>query len=254
MEMFSLRGKTAIVTGGNGGIGLAMASALGEAGAAIALIGRDMEKGEAAAAKLVAQGHDAAFFSADITVEHSVRTTVEAVGSRFGSVELLINNAGIAVRKRPEDYTLEEWHRVLDTNLTSAFLMSHAVYPFMCRSGGGKIVNIASIMARLAAPFTVAYSSSKGGLVQFTKALATAWAADNIQVNAILPGWVDTELTVSARQQVEGLHDTVMRRTPAKRWGSPDDFRGAAVFLCSPASDFVTGAQLLVDGGYSALA
>ncbi|NRP72184.1 2-dehydro-3-deoxy-D-gluconate 5-dehydrogenase [Ensifer psoraleae] len=254
MMMFNLSGKTAIVTGGNGGIGLAMAAALGEAGASVALVARDETKGAKAAAELGNRGIDAAFFSADVAVEQSVRETVDAVAARFGSVDILVNNAGIAIRKRPEDYSLAEWHKVLDTNLTSAFLMAHAAYPYMRRAGAGKIVNIGSIMSYLAAPFTVAYSASKGGLVQLTKALATAWAADNIQVNAILPGWIDTDLTVSAREQVDGLNDNVMHRTPAKRWGSPDDFKGPVVFLSSSASNFVTGTQLLVDGGYSALA
>ena len=252
--MFDLSGKTAIVTGGNGGIGFAMAAALGEAGASIALVARDAAKGKTAVDNLCGRGIKAAFCAADVTDENSVRETVEAIASRFGSVNILVNNAGIAIRKRPEDYSLAEWHKVLDTNLTSAFLLAHAVYPHMCRAGAGKIVNIGSIMSNLAAPFTVAYSASKGGLVQMTKALATAWATDDIQVNAILPGWIETDLTVSAREQVDGLHDNVMRRTPAKRWGTPDDFKGPVLFLSSSASDFVTGTQLLVDGGYSALA
>jgi len=254
MMMFDLSGKTAIVTGGNGGIGFAMASALGEAGASIALVARDAGKGKKAIDALSGSGIEAVFCAADVTSEQSVRKTVDTVAARFGSVDILVNNAGIAIRKRPEDYSLAEWHQVLDTNLTSAFLLSHAAYPHMRKAGGGKIVNIGSIMSHLAAPFTVAYSASKGGLVQLTKALATAWATDNIQVNAILPGWIDTDLTISAREQVDGLHDNVMRRTPAKRWGSPDDFKGPVVFLSSGASNFVTGTQLLVDGGYSALA
>lgn len=254
MTMFNLSGKTAIVTGGNGGIGLAMAAALGEAGAAVALVARDAAKGAKAADGLAGRGIEAAFFTADVTVDSSVRESVDAAAARFGSVDILVNNAGIAIRKRPEDYSPAEWHRVIDTNLTSAFLMAHAAYPHMRSAGAGKIINIGSIMSHLAAPFTVAYSASKGGLVQLTKALATAWAADNIQVNAILPGWIDTDLTVSAREEVDGLHDNVMRRTPAKRWGSPNDFKGPVVFLSSQASDFVTGTQLLVDGGYSAMA
>ncbi len=254
MKMFDLSGKTAIVTGGNGGIGLAMASALGEAGASIALVARDPAKGSKAVEELNRQDIEAAFFACDVTIEQSIRDTVASVADRFGSVDILVNNAGMAIRKRPEDYSLAEWHRVIDTNLTSAFLFAHAAYPHMRKAGGGKIVNIGSIMSHLAAPFTVAYSASKGGLVQMTKSLATAWATDHIQVNAILPGWIDTDLTVSAREEVEGLHDNVMRRTPAKRWGAPGDFRGPVVFLSSSASDFVTGTQLFVDGGYSAQA
>jgi 2-deoxy-D-gluconate 3-dehydrogenase len=174
------------------------------------------------------------------------------VTERHGGVDVLINNAGIAIRKAPQDYTLAEWHAVLDTNLTSAFLTSQAVYDSMKARGGGKIINIASVLALFGAPFAIAYSASKGGLVQFSKALATAWAPDNIQVNAILPGWIDTELTIEARAQVAGLAEKVIARVPAKRWGKVEDFAGAAVFLATSASDFVTGSSLTVDGGFSA--
>jgi 2-deoxy-D-gluconate 3-dehydrogenase len=254
LQMFDLSGKTALVTGGNGGIGLGMARGLAAAGAKIVLIGRNAEKGEAAIKGLLAEGAEAHFISADITKEDACLAAVKEAAEHFGNLQILINNAGIAIRKLPQDYSLEEWQRVMDSNLSSAFLMARAVYPYMRDAGGGKIINIASILALFGAPFSVAYSASKGGLVQFTKALATAWAADNIQVNAILPGWIDTDLTVSARSQVDGLNDLVMSRTPAKRWGRTEDFAGAAVFLASPASNFVTGASLQVDGGYSAQA
>jgi 2-deoxy-D-gluconate 3-dehydrogenase len=254
LQMFDLSGKTALVTGGNGGIGLGMARGLAEAGARIVLIGRNAEKGEIAKRALITERAEAHFISADITKEDECLAAAREAAGHFGSPQILINNAGIAIRKPPQDYSLEEWQRVMDSNLTSAFLMSRAAYPYMREAGGGKIINIASILALFGAPFSVAYSASKGGLVQFTKALATAWAPDNIQVNAILPGWIDTDLTVSARAQVDGLNELVMSRTPAKRWGRTQDFAGAAIFLASPASDFVTGASLLVDGGYSAQA
>jgi 2-deoxy-D-gluconate 3-dehydrogenase len=254
LQMFDLSERTALITGGNGGIGLGMARGLAAAGARIVLLGRNVEKGEAAKRALVAEGAEAHFISADITKEEFCIAATREAADHFGNVDILINNAGIAIRKTPQDYSFEEWRQVLDSNLSSAFLMARAVYPHMRDAGGGKIINIASILALFGAPFSVAYSASKGGLVQFTKALATAWAADNIQVNAILPGWIDTELTVSARAQVDGLNDLVMSRTPAKRWGRTEDFAGAAIYLASPASNFVTGASLLVDGGYSAQA
>jgi len=169
-------------------------------------------------------------------------------------LDILVNNAGMSIRKQPEDYTLAEWHTVLDSNLTSAFLCSQAAYPAMKKGGSGKIINIGSMMSIFGAPFATAYAASKGGMVQMTKSLATAWAKDGIQVNAILPGWIDTALTRRAREQVNGLHDSVLKRTPAARWGVPDDFAGIAVFLAAPASDFVTGAAIAVDGGYSSLA
>jgi len=155
------------------------------------------------------------------------------------------------IRKPVQDLTLAEWRRVLDTNLTSAFLSCRAAYPIMKRGGGGKIINIGSMMSIFGTSFAPAYAASKGGIVQLTRAMASAWARDNIQVNAVLPGWIDTELTQNARREVPGLHDRVLGRTPADRWGVPDDLSGIAVFLGGPASDFVTGTAIPVDGGYS---
>ena len=165
--------------------------------------------------------------------------------------DILVNNAGTNERKQPEEYSLDEWQRIIDTNLTSAFIASQKAYPHMSRVGGGKIINIGSMMSIFGASFTVPYASSKGGIVQMTKGMACAWAKDNVQVNAVLPGWIDTTLTREARQQVEGLHDRVEARTPAGRWGLPQDLSGIAVFLASSASDFVTGTAIPVDGGYS---
>ena len=164
------------------------------------------------------------------------------------------DGAGFFIRKRPEEYSLEEWKLVMDTNLTSAFVASHAAYAHLKRAGGGKIVNIGSMMSIFGAAFVAPYGASKGGIVQLTRALACAWAKDNIQVNAVLPGWIDTELTRRARKEVEGLHERVLARTPAGRWGEPSDLAGIAVFLCSRASDFVTGTAIPVDGGYSSTA
>jgi 2-deoxy-D-gluconate 3-dehydrogenase len=176
---------------------------------------------------------------------------VEEAAQKLGRLDILVNNAGTNVRKRPEEYTLEEWKLVMDTNLTSAFVASHAAYPHLKRAGGGKIVNIGSMMSIFGAAFVAPYGASKGGIVQLTRALACAWAKDNVQVNAVLPGWIDTALTQRARQDIPGLNENVMRRTPAGRWGAPEDLSGVAVFLCSKASDFVTGTAIPVDGGYS---
>jgi 2-deoxy-D-gluconate 3-dehydrogenase len=170
---------------------------------------------------------------------------------RFGRLDVLINNAGTNIRKQPTEYSLAEWNEVMTTNLTSAFVCAQAAYPEMKRAGGGKIINIGSMMSIFGASFAVPYAASKGGIVQMTKGLATAWAKENIQVNAVLPGWIDTDLTRKAREQVKGLHERVLERTPAGRWGATDDFAGIAVFLSSPASDFVTGTAIPVDGGYS---
>jgi 2-deoxy-D-gluconate 3-dehydrogenase len=173
--------------------------------------------------------------------------------SRFGRIDILINNAGTNIRRQPQDYTLAEWHMILDTNLTSAFVCSQAVYPEMKKAGGGKIVNIGSMMSIFGAAFVTAYAASKGGIVQMTKSMATAWAADNIQVNALLPGWIDTDLTRAGRKAIPGLHERVLARSPSGRWGEPADLAGTGVFLSSAASDFVTGTAIPVDGGYSVL-
>ena len=234
MTMFDLTGKVAIVTGGNGGI---------------VLSGRNQAKGDKAAAGL---GHGAVFIAADVTKKAACAALVEAVTAQFGRLDILINNAGIAIRKPPEALTEVEWHRVMDTNMTSAFLMSQLVYPKMVASGGGKIINIGSVMSLFAASHTAPYASSKGAIMQFTKAIAAAWAKDGIQCNCVLPGWIDTELTAAAREQVAGLNEMILARTSAGRWGKPEDLAGIAVFLASRASDFVTGAAIPCDGGYMA--
>jgi 2-deoxy-D-gluconate 3-dehydrogenase len=251
MKLFDLTGKVAVVTGGNGGIGLGMARGLAQAGAAVAVAGRQAAKSAAAVRELEALGARATAIEVDVRREASCRAMVQAAVDRFGRLDILVNNAGTNIRKRPEEYALEEWHAVLETNLTSAFVCSQAAYPHMVRAGGGKIINIGSMMSIFGAPFTAPYAASKGGIVQLTRAMATAWARDNIQVNAVLPGWIDTELTRQARQQVPGLHDRVVARTPAGRWGVPEDLAGIAVFLASAASDFITGTAIPVDGGYS---
>jgi len=250
MTLFDLTGRVAVVTGGNGGIGLGMAHGLAAAGATIMVAARNSGKAEAAVAAL---GGNSAFTRLDVADENSCRAMIEQTADRFGRLDILVNNAGTSIRKPPETYTATEWHRVLDTNLTGAFLCSQAAHPVMKRGGGGKIINIGSMFALFGSAYAAPYAASKGALVQLTKSLAAAWAGDNIQVNAVLPGWIDTELTRDARQQVAGLHERVLARTPAGRWGVPEDLAGIAVFLASHASDFVTGAAIAVDGGFSAM-
>ena len=251
MKLFDLTGKVALITGGNGGIGLGMAQGIASCGASIVISGRNAEKAQAALEALRAFGVKTAFIAADVTKKADCVRLVAETEAQFGRLDILVNNAGTAIRKMPEDYSEEEWHTVLDTNLTSAFLLSQAAYHAMKRTGGGKMINIGSMMSLFGAPYATPYGSSKGGIVQMTRSMATAWAKDNIQVNAVLPGWIDTELTQRARQQVAGLHERVENRTPAGRWGTPADMAGIAAFLASPASDFVSGAAIPVDGGYS---
>ncbi|MCI0545848.1 MAG: glucose 1-dehydrogenase [Candidatus Rokubacteria bacterium] len=249
--MFDLKGRVAVVTGGNGGIGLGMARGLAGAGASIVVAGRQAEKSRRAVAELEALGAPAIAVEADVSQEPAVAAMIRSTVDRFGRLDILVNNAGINIRKPPHELSLAEWRQVIDVNLTSAFLASRDAYPVMKRNGGGKIINIGSMMSIFGAPFVTAYGPSKGGIVQLTRALASAWARDNIQVNAVLPGWIDTDLTRRGRAEVAGLHERVLARTPAGRWGSIDDMAGIAVFLASPASDFVTGTAIPVDGGFS---
>src|SRR6187397_2809038 len=251
--MFNLAERVAIVTGGNGGIGFGIARGLAKAGARVVIAGRNKEKSAAAVGELEAFGADARAIAVDVADETSVNALVQETVERFGRADVLVNNAGINIRKPAHELALDEWQQVLDTNLTSTFLCARAVHPHLKRSGGGKVINVGSMMSLFGASFAPAYGASKGGVVSLTKSLAVAWAPDNIQVNAILPGWVDTALTRQAREQVPGLHERVLARSPAGRWGTIDDFEGIAVFLASDASAFVTGAAITVDGGYSAL-
>ncbi|MCE2859066.1 MAG: glucose 1-dehydrogenase [Oxalobacteraceae bacterium] len=251
MPLWDLQGTVAIVTGGNGGIGLGMAEGLSAAGATVVIAARNADKSEAAVESILATGGRASAIAVDVTDEADCQAMVASTLNAYGRLDILINNAGINIRKRPEDYTLTEWQQILQTNLTSAFLCAQAAYPAMKRASRGKIINIGSMMSIFGTAFTTPYAASKGGIVQMTRSLACAWAADNIQVNAVLPGWVDTELTQTARKDIAGLHERVLARTPAGRWGAAQDFAGIAVFLASTASDFITGTAIPVDGGYS---
>jgi 2-dehydro-3-deoxy-D-gluconate 5-dehydrogenase len=215
------------------------------------IAGRNAVKSEAAAAELRSSGGKAAVFTGDVSTTEVAQAMVAATLAQFGRIDCLVANAGINIRKPPETYTPAEWQSILDTNLNGPFFAAQAVHATMKAQGGGKIITIGSMSSIFGLPFASAYSTTKGGVVQMTRALASAWAKDNIQVNAILPGWIDTDLTKGARRDLPGLHDKVMTRTPAKRWGQPADFAGIGVFLASPASDFVTGTAIPVDGGYS---
>jgi 2-deoxy-D-gluconate 3-dehydrogenase len=249
--VFDLKSKVGIVTGGNGGIGLGMARGLAAAGARVVVAARNAEKSRAAVRELQDLGSEAFAVSLDVTDEAAVQRAFGEIQERCGRLDILVNNAGTNIRKPAHELKAEEWHRVLDTNLTSAFLCSRAAYPAFKAAGGGKIINIGSMMSIFGASFAPAYAASKGGIVQLTRSMASAWAPDNIQVNAVLPGWIDTDLTRGARAQVQGLNEAILRRTPAGRWGVIDDMAGVAVFLASSASDFVTGTAIPVDGGYS---
>jgi len=248
MNPFDLKGKVALVTGGNGGIGLGIAKGLAGAGADVAIAGRNAAKNAAAVKAL---GGRAIGIAADVNDPAQVKRMVADTVSAFGGLDILVANAGINIRKPPQDYTVDEWRQVIDTNLNSVFACCQAAYPEMKRRGGGKIVTIGSMTSIFGLALGSAYASTKGAVVQLTKSLAIAWAKDNIQVNSILPGWIDTDLTRGARQQIPGLNERILQGTPAGRWGEPADLAGTAVFFCGRGSDFVTGTALPVDGGYS---
>ncbi len=252
MKLFDLSGKVAVITGGNGGIGLGMARGLAAAGASICIVGRNAEKTSNAGKALVDE-FDVPIISilADVTNPEQTRELPGAVTAQLGRIDILINNAGINIRKPPHEISLDEWRQVHDANLTSAFLLSQATYPYFKQAGAGKVINIGSMTSIFGASFAPAYASSKGAIVQFTKSCALAWAADNIQVNAILPGWFDTELTQQARVEVPDLYNRVVGRIPMGRWAKPADIAGTAVWLASAASDYVTGIAVPVDGGYA---
>jgi 2-dehydro-3-deoxy-D-gluconate 5-dehydrogenase len=252
MSLFDLTDRVAIVTGGNGGIGLGIAQGLVECGARVVVSGRNAEKSAAAVKQLNAIREEAAIpIECDVTDPDQVKSLVSQTVDRLGGLHIMVCNAGIGIRKRPEEYTLDEYHQIMNTNMTAVFLCCQAAYFPMRDGGGGKIINIGSMASFLGHPYGPIYAASKGGVVQWTRSLAVAWAEQNIQVNSILPGWIETELTMGARRYLPDLEQRVLRRTPAGRWGKPYDLAGLACFLAAPASDYVTGAAIPIDGGYS---
>jgi 2-deoxy-D-gluconate 3-dehydrogenase len=246
--LFDLTGRVALVTGGNGGIGLGLAEGLAACGARVVVAGRDAAKNAAAVARL---GGDASDLVADLTEPAAAERVVDATLARAGRLDILVNNAGGNRRLRPETVSDADWAAVLELNLHALMRLTRAAYPALKASGHGRVINVGSILSLFGAAFSPAYGASKGAVVQYTKSCAVAWAADGITVNAILPGWVDTELTQGARRDVPGLNENVLARTPLKRWGRPEDFRGVAAFLASDAAAFVTGAAIVVDGGFA---
>ena len=251
-NLFSLEGKVAIVTGGNGGIGKGISRGFAAMGANVVIAARNAEKTDRAM-KEIREKSDARIMGVqtDVSREEQTLEMARKAVAEFGRIDILVNNAGTNTRKMPQDYDMAEWDAIIDTNLRGAFLCCRAVYPFMKKAGGGKIINIGSMNSIFGGLKLAPYGASKGGIVQMARSLATTWAPDNIQVNTLLPGWFNTELIRQARKDLPSLEERVLSRTPAGRWGEPRDMVGAAVFLASAASDFITGVALPVDGGFS---
>lgn len=249
-EEFDLTGKKAIVTGGNGGIGRGIALGLARAGADVVIAARNQEKTAAMVEEIVALGRRCLGLSCDVRDRNDIAAVVNATLEEYGRLNILVNNAGISAGGPPQDIAEETWDRVVDTNLKAVLRFSQAVYPAMVAAGGGKIINIGSEYSLFGSAAVLPYSASKGGVIQLTKSLAVAWASSNIQVNAIIPGWVRTDMTAPVIGN-QAWYGAIVQRTPAGRFAEPEEMAGTAVFLASAASDFVTGQSIAVDGGYS---
>jgi gluconate 5-dehydrogenase len=250
-EMFDLKGKVALVTGGGRGIGVKMAEGLAEAGANLVLCSRKVESCEKTARELAQLGVKTLAMGCDVRSPEEIQTAVDETIRKFGRLDILVNNSGTNWGATPEEYPLEGWKKVMETNLTGVFLFSQMAGRAMIRQKGGRIINIASIMGVVGTEGEVAeaiaYSASKGAVINFTKDLAAKWAKYNIRVNAIAPGWFPTDMT----QWVLGTHgERILAHIPMKRYGEADELKGATVFLASDASQYVTGIVLPVDGGY----
>jgi 2-deoxy-D-gluconate 3-dehydrogenase len=248
--LFDLTGRVAVVTGGNGGIGRGIAIGLAEAGAAVAVVGRNEEKNQRVLAELKAMGAAAIAVKLDVTDRVGLEPAMQKVESELGGINILVNNAGIAVvsggvlNEKPED-----WDNVIETQLNAVFLLSKLAAKSMLNRKGGKIINIGSMYSYFGSGLVPSYSAAKGAIVQLTKSMAIELAPHNIQVNAIAPGWIETDMTVAVHTMP--LNDEILSRTPAGRWGQPEEIAGTAVYLASRASDFVTGETIRVDGGYA---
>jgi len=248
-NQFSLEGKVALVTGGTYGIGMAMAKALGKAGAKIVFNARSKDKIDEAVKEYKEDGLEAYGYQCDVTIESEVQEMVADISKKIGDIDILVNNAGIIKRIPALEMSVEEFSQVIDIDLIGPFIVSKAVAPGMIKKGGGKIINICSMMSELGRETVSAYAAAKGGLKMLTKNLACEWAEHNIQVNGIGPGYIATPQTAPLRTAGHPFNDFIISKTPAARWGTPEDLEGPVVFLASEASNFINGHILYVDGG-----
>ena len=249
LAMFDLIGRVAAVTGGNGGIGKGIALSLAEAGAAVAILGRNEEKNRAALVELRRLAEGAMALRVDVNQRSALQGALDEIAGKLGPIDILVNNAGIAVPGGALKLSAEDWDRVLETNLNACFFLSQIAARSMAARGAGKIINIASEYSRFGNPIAPSYAASKGALIQLTKSMAIELAPYNVQVNAIVPGWIESDMTAPIKSRP--FYNEILLRTPAGRFGTPGECGGAAIFLASHASDFITGATIFVDGGYA---
>ena len=248
-RLFDLSGRVAVVTGGNGGLGRGIALGLAQAGAAVAILARNEKKNQCVLGEDQALGAPACALSVDVAEHRQLQPALERIEQALGPVSILVNNAAVALIRSTLDHTPEDWDQVMTTNLKACFLLSKFAAQSMVKQHQGKIINIASVLSFFGSGVVPSYSASKGALVQLTKSMAIELAPFNIQVNAIAPGYFETDMTAPVK--TTPLYQEVISRTPAGRWGNPDECAGAAIFLASQASDFVTGTTIVVDGGYA---
>lgn len=251
--MFDLTGKTAIVTGASRGIGEAIAKGFAKAGADLVLVSRNLSALEKVAKEIEGFGRKALSVSADIGIPEEIQRAVDTTLKFFPRIDILVNNAGISpILKKAEEMTLQEWEEILRVNLTGTFLFCQAIGRVMIQQGGGKIINMVSVGAVVAFQRQIGYCATKGGILQLTKVLAVEWTRYNIQVNAIGPAYLETELTKGVRES-KIISEDLLRKTPMGRFGNPEEIVGAAIYLASDASSYVTGQTLFVDGGWLSL-
>lgn len=251
LEIFDLRGKSALVTGSTRGLGEVAAKALAKAGADVAVCGRTEADLKRVSGEIKALGREAAGFHMDVTSKASVVQAVDEILNRFGKIDILVNNAGVNHRVEVLDYPEEKWDLVINTNLKGYFLVSQAVVPQMIERGYGKVIHISSIFGCVALPAQLAYAASKGGVDQITKVMALEWAKKGVRVNAIAPTYFETEFVKQIRNDPERFR-FINERTPMGRWGQPEELEGIVIFLATPASDFITGQTIYIDGGWTA--
>ncbi len=250
IDLFDLNGKVALVTGGTRGLGEVAAMALAKSGADVAVCGRSLSDLDRVSAAIRNLGKRAKGFVLDVLAKESIHKGVKEIIETFGGIDILVNNAGVNRRMPVLDFTEEDWDLIIDTNLKGYFLVTQAVAPQMLQKGYGKIINMSSILGTVALPNQLAYASSKGGIDQMTKVMAVEWAKGGVRVNAIGPTYFETDLVAQIRNDPERFN-YINERTPMGRWGYPSELEGIVIFLAAPASDFITGQTIYIDGGWT---